>query len=107
MDIYHDSLHQLVRPLIIKLPETKQEIRKKITELHNAARQEILWSNTAYNEGMSERARGLKLKKNDPMRSEHLWDSKVAFDFCKIRKKRADMLIKLADRLKIKMERMP
>lgn len=104
---YRDSLHQLLRPIVVSQKhKTKKELRKIITELHKAERQELAYTKSAYDEYESEKARGLKLPKGDPLRNELLWDAKVAFDFYKIRNKRAAMMKKLADKLEDKLKGM-
>jgi hypothetical protein len=104
---YKDSLHQLVRPIIITHNlKNKKEIRKSITELHKAVRQEEIWSKSAYDEYVSEKERGLKLPRGDPFRNELLWDAKVALDFYKMRMKRSSMMKKLAAKLEEKYKRM-
>ena len=93
-DYYSNSVVQLKKPIKITIPD-----RHSISGLRSAARQEIAWSKTAYDEYLSERERAMKLKKGDALRNELLWDSRVAFDFYKIRKSRASKLLVEAEKL--------
>jgi hypothetical protein len=106
MDIYRDSLHELVKPIIFSgKPKTEEEKRKDVSQLRKAAHQEVVWSESANLEGRAEKARGLKLPKGDPFRTELLSDSKIAFSFAKIRVVRANKLTELADKLKEELKK--
>jgi hypothetical protein len=100
MDIYHDSLHNLVKPILVHTPKDEEKKKKIISQLRKAAKQERVWASSADLEGRSERTRGLKLPKGDPLRMELIADSKIAYDFGKIRIDRANKLTELADNLK-------
>jgi hypothetical protein len=101
MDIYRDSLHNLVKPILVNLPKNDEERKDRISALRKSARQEVKWSESANLEGRAEKARALKIKDpKDPLRLELLADSRIAFDFGKIRVERANKLTELADNLK-------
>ena len=105
-NIYRDSLHELVKPIIFGgKPKTEEEKRKDISQLRKAAHQEKVWSESAALEGRAERARGLKLPKGDSFRLELIADSNIAFSFSKIRVARANKLTELADNLKNNMKK--
>ena len=106
MDIYRDSLHELVKPIIFSgKPKSDEEKRKDISQLRKAARQEKIWSESASLEGRAERARGLALPKGDPFRMELVSDSNIAFSFAKIRVARSNKLNELADKLKEELKK--
>jgi len=94
-DFYKDSVIQLKKPIKI----TPDSDKDTVSGLRKAARQEIVWSGTAYDEYLSELARALKLPQGDSLRNELLWDSRVAFDFYKIRKARASKMLVEAEKL--------
>jgi hypothetical protein len=105
-NMYRDSLHELVKPIIFsgKL-KTEDEKRKDISQLRKAAYQEQNWAKSAALEGRAEKARGLKLPKGDPFRMELISDSNIAFSFAKIRVARSNKLTELADDLKKVMQK--
>jgi hypothetical protein len=93
-DFYKDSVIQLQQPIKITIPD-----KHSISSLRSAARLEIEYSQSAYNEYLSEKNRALKLPKGDALRNELLWDSRVALDFYKIRKARASKMLVEAEKL--------
>ena len=93
-DFCKDSVIQLKRPIKI----TPDSDKDTVSGLRKAARQEIVWSGTAHNEYISEYNRALKLPQGS-LRNELLWDSRVAFDFYKIRKARASKMLVEAEKL--------
>ena len=74
---------------------------KLSTEYKKAGRIERDWSKTALDEAASERQRGLKYPKGDPMRDELLMDAKIAQDFYKWRLGRSRSLRKTGKKLKM------
>jgi len=98
-NIYHDTMHNLVAPILTTTPTDRVKRKKTATQLRKAASQEIKWAASADLEGRAERSRALKLPRGDPFRSELLADSRIAYGFGKIRLERADKLNKLADNL--------
>lgn len=105
-NMYRDSLHELVKPIIFSgKSKTEDEKRKDISQLKKAAKQEQIWSESASLEGRAERRRGLALPRGDPFRMELISDSDIAFSFAKIRVARSNKLTELADKLKEVMQK--
>jgi hypothetical protein len=98
-NVYKDTMHELVKPILTDTPTDKVLRRKKATQLKKSARQERAWAETAFTEERAERARALKLPRGDPLRTELLSDSRIAKGFGKIRLMRADKLEELANNL--------
>jgi hypothetical protein len=93
-----------VKPLttinVGKIPAGKKPRKKLATSIRSAARQEVSWSEIAKKEGVDEKKRSQEYKKTNPALAKELnWDSKIAFDFAKVRKERAVKLTRIADRI--------
>ena len=49
-NVYKDTMHELVKPILTDTPTDKVLRRKKATQLKKSARQERAWAETAFTE---------------------------------------------------------
>jgi len=106
-NVYKDTMHELVKPILTDTPTDRKKRRKQATQLRKAAKQERLWAASADAEGRSEHIRAMKLPRGDPFRKELLSDSRIAYGFGKLRLQRADKLDQLANNLLKSLDKKP
>ena len=96
-----DDAKKTLKPAHIHPAKTPAGRRKQVRDLRESSRQQRRWSQTAHNEQVSEERRSHKKKQAGfPIESKDLHkDARLAGDFAKYRKRKADFYDLEADRI--------